>query len=151
MLEGEPSEEILTLPSLGAGQPVEVSQVVTIFLMSFTSSFRKWFYRKSQRQRCKRQNPGHSDPMGHGSGSSLGPRQLLRWLPRHPGFYPTYLRMVSAGPGKPSPLVLYLPEFLSALPLVSQLVKGPMPSRATLSRWNRSPEVGRCGGPADTC
>ena len=76
MLEGEPSEEILALPSLGARQPVEVSQVVAIFLMSFTSSSRKWFYRKSQGQGYARQNPGHADPTGHGSGSSLGPWQI---------------------------------------------------------------------------
>ena len=48
--EGEPFEETVAHHCREIGQPVEVSQVIAIFLMSFTSSSRKSFYRKSQRR-----------------------------------------------------------------------------------------------------
>ena len=48
VLEGEPFKEVFAQHHLGAGQPVEVSQVSPICLRSFTSSPRKWFSRKSQ-------------------------------------------------------------------------------------------------------
>ena len=43
MLKAEPFQEILHQPSLGGHQPVEVSQVAPVFLMSFTSLSRKQF------------------------------------------------------------------------------------------------------------
>ena len=49
VLGGVAFEVILTQPSLGPGQPAKFGQVSPIFLMSFTSSSRKWFSRKSQR------------------------------------------------------------------------------------------------------
>ena len=48
LLESEPSTEILSQPSLSSSQPEKASQVLPIFLRSFTSS-RKWFSGKSQR------------------------------------------------------------------------------------------------------
>lgn len=58
MLESEPLKEMVyaqrrlgyaSLHWLWPSQPMEVVRWLPIFLMSFTSSFRKWFSRKSQR------------------------------------------------------------------------------------------------------
>ena len=66
VLEGEPFEEILTQPSLQ-----RLVRWSPIFLMSFTSSSRKWFSRKSQMWGLRGQKPGHADPTGLDLGSSL--------------------------------------------------------------------------------
>lgn len=49
VLEGKPFKETPAQPSLGSGQPAEVTHKVTIFLMSFTSSSRKWVSRRPKR------------------------------------------------------------------------------------------------------
>lgn len=71
MIEGEPFEEILTQPSLGAIQAVEGRRWSPIFLMflSFTLSSKKWFSRDESRV-LHGQNPEHTHPKGPGSGSS---------------------------------------------------------------------------------
>lgn len=63
--EGEPLEEMLTQPSLGASQPVEVSQVLPILLMSVTSSSRTWLSRNhrdeglwAEPRACRSKGPG---------------------------------------------------------------------------------------------
>ena len=77
MLEGELLEEIFTQLSMGTSQPVEVGQVVTHLLKSFTSSSRKWLSGRSPRWVLRGQNPGHADPIWPGSGSSV----REGWLP----------------------------------------------------------------------
>lgn len=80
-------------PSLEAGQHI---RSLLIFLMSFTSSFRQWLSRKSQRRSLWWQNPVHADPKGPGSCSSSGPW----WLQWHPGYCLTHLGIASSHPGR---------------------------------------------------
>ena len=51
-------EELPAQPSLGAGRPVEESQVVATFLMSFTSSPRSGSSGSRRDARLRRQKPG---------------------------------------------------------------------------------------------
>ena len=64
MLENKPFEETLTQPSLGASQPVEVTQVSPIFLTSFTCSSRTWFSRKSELRACAGSTQGLQSQKG---------------------------------------------------------------------------------------
>ena len=57
VLEGEPFEDIFAQPSLGTSQPAEVVRWSPVFLMSFTSSSRKWFSSKSQMWGSARAEP----------------------------------------------------------------------------------------------
>ena len=70
MLEGEPLEEIPTQFNLGTNQPLEVGQVITIFLMSFPLHLGCSSLRSHRDGGLHGQNPGHGDPKGPGSGSS---------------------------------------------------------------------------------
>lgn len=114
-------------------QPVEVSQVVAIFLMSFTSSSRKWISRKSEMWVW---NAGRADTKWPGSGSSPEPWQLS-WRPE---FYLIHLGTVSAYPVQGVDrwfCVLncwHLELFLS-----KATEKQPTPWRATLSEWKEKP------------
>lgn len=147
MLKGEPSQEILLQPSLGAGQPAGVGPVVTTFLMSFACSSGKWLSRESQRWRRPRHNSGHAAPKGLGSGSSPEPWRL----PWQAGFYPTPLGPASllSRRGRTAPCWFCIFERRCAASLLSP--RGPTPCRATSSRRQRSPHGGKCGRPADVC
>lgn len=68
VLEGEPLEERIVQP--GSGQTAEVSQVLPIFMMSFTSS------PGSVSPGSRRGEGLHGENQGHGSGSSAEPGRL---------------------------------------------------------------------------
>lgn len=128
MLEGEPFTEILALPSLGAGQPVEVSQVTLIFFMSFTSSSRKRFSRKSQSM---------PDPKG--------PVQVP--LQGHGEFCPIHLQEASACPGRRhccSTGFVSLRDAQHSCTSLTTHRSGPCPPEPHYCRGNRSPEGRRC-------
>lgn len=124
MLEGEPFEEMLAQPSLGAGLAAEVSQGVACLLDGFTSSSGK-----SQRWGSMRAEPRHTHPQGSGLGSSPEPG-WLSWCPEcdpsHLGFDPAAALVLL-----PGMLSVHFSSHFSA----SSWEKWPTPSRATSSWW----------------
>lgn len=144
MFEGEPFREILAQPSLGTRKPVEMSQVVTIFLMSFTASSSKWFSRNSQRWTFVEAEPR----------ACKSKRSWFRFfsrtmaVPWHPRIYPTHFGMVSAHAGRGSGHwagfgssrdTQHLP---ASLPTPGR--SGPCPPEPQGWCGNKSPERGRC-------
>lgn len=125
MLEGEPFEEMLAQPSLGAGLAAEVSQGVACLLDGFTSSSGK-----SQRWGSMRPEPRHTNPQGSGLGSSPEPGRLS-WCPGcdpgHLGFDPAAALVLLPG--------MLSVHFSSHFSLASSWEKWPTPSRATSSWW----------------
>lgn len=130
-------------PAWGPGQPAESSQVLLIFLMSFTS-IRKWFSQKIPRWVTERTGSRACGSkrawfrffvllQGHGSfhgvlGFSL---LLLGWL------------CTAVMP------VLHLQETLATFPLLPCHLMEEMAHtlRSHIYGGNRSPEKGRCGWP----
>ena len=97
MLENEPFQETLSQPSLGAGQPAEVSHVVTLLLDEFHLLTQEVALQEVTELRiCAGRPQWPSARKGPGSGSSPGPQ----WLPWCPEFHPTHLGVVSAHPGR---------------------------------------------------
>lgn len=122
MLDGEAFEEILAQPSLGPASLLEVSQVVSILLISFTSSFRKWLSRKSQRQGSAWAESRGCRPkrvwfrfFSRARAASMVSRVLL-----HSSWDSSYVLEEDAA----AMLVLHLPEMLSIFGLLlSQLAE----------------------------
>lgn len=149
MLVGEPFKEIGAQPSGGgAGQQnLEVSQVISIFCMSFTSSSGKWFTRKPQSWGPLGKNAGRSAPKGPGSGSSPEPP----WLLRHENFTPLILgRLLNVlEEDAAAGLVLHLQEMLGDFAfLLSDLTEVAHPLQSHIVEVEREAqrEVGD-GGP----
>lgn len=142
MLEGEPLGDIS--PSWGTGWPGTFVRWLPISLMSFTSSPRKWFSRKSQRWGLCRQHLGPADPKGPGLGSSFPLGQLL-W---HPRLYPhlSWENFCASQRICRHPASCSVPSCCSS---AKSLKKRQAPSRTTSHSANRHPERGKCRKPAE--
>lgn len=150
MPKGEPLEEILSQANLWANEPADL-RCFPISLMSFTSTSRKWFSRKSQTWESTQAEPRACISKR----ASFRFFSRTRWLPRCPGFYLFILGQLLhvLEEGAAAALVLHLQEKLSALqPLLSQpqkkcpLPHPPPPSHILAVEIEAKREVG-VGGP----
>ena len=144
MLAGEPLEEMHS-PS-PAWELASLWKLVTsIFLLTFTSSSRKWLSSKSQRWGLCRQNPGHANPEGP-------PQVLLQGnggFQRVQGITPTHLWVASACPGRGCDCHAGFASSRDARRPHTSLSSDPQPPEPHHCGPNRRSEGGRSRRPTD--